>query len=1347
MKIFTKVFCFPLLFLTLTTTSLIAAGVPESFSKQTSMNIKGNIVVIGNTVLESPNPDSTSANNNLELFYVDIDSNASTFNSSSATVDSIQDTIHISGATITWAGLYWQGYLHSNDDDPGIDDIYDISNVNATGTSQIENILDTHTIALKKGNNSSLSISPDKVLWNAIYNYSSYVGYGYSAFADVTQELQNLNPDDTYTLANIPTRAGRTSYGDTYDGLGNYGAWALVIIYDNHNNPAEKYRNIAVFNGYVVLSKANNPSETIELSGFMTPREATNGVSSTLSFFAAEGDRYIYGDYAQLINQDGYVYELPDPPGTGSYFSSYIEGVPNRDPIIINNNGVDIHTTKVGTSEGSDRPIKINQTRASIKVGTTQDTFMPSMIAFSTELYVPQFCYDYAYKQDGIYFTEENDGTKDPRIVGDNLNDTNITVGIYIKNLIDSDIAISDMVANVLEIDTLQTTYTGGSTKLAEVGDLTAISIPDSALDVSDSHIKNIDIGTIQTNDYFYIYYDLEPKMTSIDLPINIKVDYNLTLDGTTTPYSLVLGSDIDMCSGSNFEYNPIVGIFNAVHENYYDLDLGGSSSYYNLPTQVTNREGDFKIVSMDPDNPDELKAISTIVAVEMIDVSGFHDTDPSCKEMGSTVSERVWVIFENNATSVAFDKNALEQAITNGMTNLTNSYDFYTNARKNAAFRISYNVVDSNNSMPYLAKNNNGEYSLLNWSMNWEGESCTQDMNGNPNDNDSIAGYCNLTNNNFTNADLAACMECIYGIDTRFVCSRDNFSIRPEAFMINIDDQNQSNITSQTRLTENFSGVASPTPTTINLASEYKYNIEVTATNFLDNAPSPGYQKPFNASNIDDTAQYTWESRSGVSANACNDESNKTLTIGFISGFADANTSINQVGEYRLEMIDKTWTTVDNNPEYMKHHTGDYFLGADIPDCVLDSSVVQSNDPYPTTDILNGCNISSNHTNDNANLVYNDIDVTLHPYKFDLNSITQSFGIDNNTTLNANSFIYMADTSFNNNQDENLSFHLNGSINAVGYDGVALSNFTSGCYAKPINIDINNSDTTLSDVAGNAVAYQAKLHNLDINTTLISADTIDVDETTHNTPMQIQVPTSNFTKPLNGSINTRLNLNFNRVNNIAVNPIRVNYDSYNVECTDAINDCTFSADLGTKTTKASLDIDQNITHYYGRTHAPLYRYTGPSGDGLIYYEVFCNGAGCDKTLLQDGVNSKYNDDPRWFINTQHSASLGTANAVTQKGSRANITATNTNGNNIATGNHPDSFTFTYDASLGYPYKATMQNNASRWLIYNPYNANDTTNEFNIEYDTSATDWSGVNQTDSSTSNEGASRTNRRSMW
>jgi len=366
-----------------------------AFAQKYTIYLKGNLKVIGNTVLQSPNPGSTLSNAQLNLSYVNINGGSGRFNSSSATIDNTEAGVDVTGARIKWAGLYWQGYLHNDTGDTGIDAVYNFSTSQSTANTQIPNAINNQSVLLKVGSNPYISIPADEIGMDRQYNQNNYVSYKYAAFANVTSLLKDLAPSTTYTVANIPTRSGQTSSGNVYDGLGNYGAWALVVVYDNNTSLSEKTRNITVFDGYTVLSAANNPSQTINLSGFKTPSIAPNGVDSTLSVFAGEGDRNILGDFATLTNQDGYTYNLPDTSGAGSYFASVIEGVPTRNPIIINNNGIDIHTAQVGTSGGNNRPIKENQTTASVTLGTTQDTFMPSMIAFATELFTPDLCYDY----------------------------------------------------------------------------------------------------------------------------------------------------------------------------------------------------------------------------------------------------------------------------------------------------------------------------------------------------------------------------------------------------------------------------------------------------------------------------------------------------------------------------------------------------------------------------------------------------------------------------------------------------------------------------------------------------------------------------------------------------------------------------------------------------------------------------------------------------------------------------------------------------------------------------------------------------------------------------------------
>ena len=69
------------------------------------------------------------------------------------------------------------------------------------------------------------------------------------------------------------------------------------------------------------------------------------------------------------------------------------------------------------------------------------------------------------------------------------------------------------------------------------------------------------------------------------------------------------------------------------------------------------------------------------------------------------------------------------------------------------------------------------------------------------------------------------------------------------------------------------------------------------------------------------------------------------------------------------------------------------------------------------------------------------------------------------------------------------------------------------------------------------------------------------------------------------------------------------------------------------------------------------------------------------------------------------------------------------------------------DKTFGYPYKTTMENNASSWLIHNPKNPDATTNEFSVEFSRKSGGWSGKHDTDTVTKDHNVTNTNRRSMW
>ena len=128
-----------------------------------------------------------------------------------------------------------------------------------------------------------------------------------------------------------------------------------------------------------------------------------------MSVFAAEGDKNIANDKLTTINENTSttIELLTEADQT---FNSSISGGGARVPELINNNGIDIQTHDISSYLA---PL---QSSMEFHFTSNQDTYWPSVLAFATEIYDPDFCYDYAYKQNNYYFTEQNDGSYTPKL-------------------------------------------------------------------------------------------------------------------------------------------------------------------------------------------------------------------------------------------------------------------------------------------------------------------------------------------------------------------------------------------------------------------------------------------------------------------------------------------------------------------------------------------------------------------------------------------------------------------------------------------------------------------------------------------------------------------------------------------------------------------------------------------------------------------------------------------------------------------------------------------------------------------------------------------------------------------
>ncbi len=228
-----------------------AAQVIRGFAPRVSVNQAGDITLIGNTVMTCSGGGSCTNgrngtggalnNNNHTMVYVDMDGDASTVSSSSATL-----TLP-AGATVSWAGLYWGG---------------DTNNALRT---QVR--FATPAAAYTTINATQLDVS----------------GTDYQAFADVTTQVRTGGLG-AYRVGNVRS---------TPNSANRHGGWALIVLYADATQPM---RNLVVFDGYA--SVAPGASVSVGVNGFVTPPAGI--VRTRLGAVTQEGDLGYTGDALRL---------------------------------------------------------------------------------------------------------------------------------------------------------------------------------------------------------------------------------------------------------------------------------------------------------------------------------------------------------------------------------------------------------------------------------------------------------------------------------------------------------------------------------------------------------------------------------------------------------------------------------------------------------------------------------------------------------------------------------------------------------------------------------------------------------------------------------------------------------------------------------------------------------------------------------------------------------------------------------------------------------------------------------------------------------------------------------------
>lgn len=358
-----------------------------------------------------------------------------------------------------------------------------------------------------------------------------------------------------------------------------------------------------------------------------------------------------------------------------------------------------------------------------------------------------------------------------------------------------------------------------------------------------------------------------------------------------------------------------------------------------------------------------------------------------------------------------------------------------------------------------------------------------------------------------------------------------------------------------------------------------------------------------------------------------------------------------------------------------------------------------------------------------------------IEPFATQIKVIPHHFGIDGNLTNGADSklFTYLSNfEQFDTNESRNISASLDLNISAQRADNNITSNYTALCYAKDGNLKLTlanaiNPDNPEPDSLTKLLWYH---YTPDSNGSIL----LDGVTTEYQIPFYSTQFDSNVT---NGMAEFNYKINFDRDRTKVVNPFIVDVIDLNATDTDNVSGAKAGG---------------NATFVYGRTHASRQRFVVPTDapyTANIYFEFYCFGTGCNKTLLNGfSPNLKRTDDVRWYINeAQVPAVDGNIGVVQQKDATplnaaddiVDVTAQNNNTN-------PSTATLLYNGSKGYPYKTTMHNNASPWLIYNESDPTATRNEFQVEFDTQG-GWTGKKETDTTTKTPDAATTNRRIMW
>ena len=339
------------------------------FTTQKAFYIYGDAAVIGNNILskdkQEPYNDYLLTNDDIDMVYVDIDQDKTTFSSSSANLKLPDNQSKIAYAVLYWSATY--SYIKGTRREEDAQFYFQ-------GNRQKNRSL-INKVKLKLPGENYQNITGN-MLFDGAKSPAFALNAPYVCFADVTKQLQETKQvNGEYTVANINATQGFVAGGSA-------AGWMLYVVYEA---PTSKPKYITTFNGF---SHIGNQPEIISLDEFKTPDK---GATSTAIVLATlEGDSALSGDQCVVANPvTNKAWQLQAVNrDKDNFFSSQITSISTantvRYPNSSNTLGFDLATV---TLPNNDEAVIVNGTeKVDLIFNTKQDRFYLFFTAFNTEI-------------------------------------------------------------------------------------------------------------------------------------------------------------------------------------------------------------------------------------------------------------------------------------------------------------------------------------------------------------------------------------------------------------------------------------------------------------------------------------------------------------------------------------------------------------------------------------------------------------------------------------------------------------------------------------------------------------------------------------------------------------------------------------------------------------------------------------------------------------------------------------------------------------------------------------------------------------------------------------------------